>query len=125
MRLRGLVIVCLVSFSVSVAACGGGDDDGDGGGGQAPAAPSGLEVSALEGGAHLTWTDNSDDEAHFMVFRGEGGGELDVIASPTFDTVQYHDADITSGTTYLYAVIAMNEEGVSSERSNEVEFTAP
>ena len=125
MSLRVTVFATLFGVLASTAACGGDDDDNGGGDGVPPAAPSGLEVSALEGGAHLTWDDNSDNEAHFMVFRGEAGGELDVIASPTFDTAQYHDGDVTPGTTYVYAVLAMDEAGVASERSNEVEFTAP
>lgn len=34
-----------------------------------PAAPTGLEASEVAGGAHLTWTDNSDNEDRFTVMR--------------------------------------------------------
>jgi hypothetical protein len=84
-------------------------------------------VEELEGGAHLTWLDNSDDETQFMVMRMNvtDGGDYAAIATPPFDTTQYHDADaLQSCTMYMYMVHAMNDQGMS-EPSNEVEFTAP
>lgn len=110
---------------LGLGACGGDDADDDGGGGDGvPAAPSGLAVEELEGGAHVTWTDNSDNETQFMLMRKDPGGDYEIIASPPFDTTQYHDAVLTAATTYTYMVMAMNDAG-ESEGSNEVEFTAP
>ena len=63
LRLAYLGLVLAVAF-IGAPACGGDDDDS--GGADVPAAPSGLAVEALEGGAHLTWTDNSDNETQFM-----------------------------------------------------------
>jgi len=40
-----------------------------------------------------------------------------------FNTQQYHDAPLTSGMTYVYMVMAMNDAGESD--SNEVTFAAP
>lgn len=89
-----------------------------------PSAPINLEVTEAAGGAHLTWSDNSDNEEHFMVMRKvEGDGEFAGIASPAFDAEQYHDAALTPGTAYVYKVIAMN--GAGESESNEVSFTAP
>ena len=118
----GFVLVSLLG----TAACGG-DDEHHGGDDGAPAPPSGLTVEELEGAAHLTWVDNSEDETQFMVMRMnvDEGGEYAAIASPPFDTIQYHDATgLVSGDTYMYVVHAMNDEGMS-EPSNEVEWTAP
>ncbi len=113
-------------FTVAVLALGACSDDAghEGGGEGVPAVPTGLGAEELDGGAHLTWTDNSDDETQFMVMRMADGGEYETIASPPFDTSQYHDAGLESGTTYTYMVMAMNDAG-ASEGSNEVEFTAP
>lgn len=118
MRLRALL---LASLCLALAACAMDHGDAD----SPPAAPTGLEASEVAGGAHLTWTDNSDNEDHFMVVRMEDGvdPEYDVISTATFDAVQYHDADVTSGSTYMYKIIAMN--GAGESESNEVSFTAP
>lgn len=126
MRIHTGLVILLVGVGALAPACGG-DDEQHGGDEGAPAAPSDLTVEELEGGAHLTWTDNSDNETQFMVMRMNvtDGGEYAAIASPPFDTTQYHDADgLESGKDYMYMVHAMNDEGMS-DPSNEVEFTAP
>lgn len=84
-----------------------------------------LTASVLSGGAHLTWKDNATNETEFMVDRKEmGGATFTTIATPTFDTTQYHDAPITAGKTYVYRIIAMNDDG-HSEPSNEVSLAIP
>ena len=111
----------VVSFAgLLLAACA--DDGGHGGGGAgAPAAPSGLAVAKLGSGAHLTWTDASDNEDHFMIMRKTQGGTYEDVAMVPFNTSQYHDEPVTAGTTYVYMIMAMNANGESS--SNEVTFT--
>lgn len=113
--------VLLASLSISALASCADEGGADG----PPAAPSGLTAEPLGGGAHLTWTDNSDNEVHFMVMRMEDGvdTEYQQIAMTTFDTAQYHDTDVTAGGTYMYKITAMNEAGESD--SNEVTFDAP
>lgn len=105
-----------ISIIVLVAACGGG--------GSAPAAPSNLTAEPLGGGAHLTWQDNSDDETEFMIMRKlQADPDFETIATVGADETQYHDAPLTSGETYVYVVMAMNDAGASE--SGEIEFTAP
>ena len=90
----------------------------------APAAPTNLAVEPRAGAGHVTWIDNSDDEIHFMVMRKEQAAtKYEVIATVPIDTVVYHDAAVTSGTTYVYQIMSMNDVGEST--SNEVAFTAP
>jgi len=90
-----------------------------------PAAPSNLAVGPREGAAHVTWTDNSDDEDHFMVKRKpQGGATYEVVATVPLDKTVYHDAAVTSGTTYTYQIVAMNAAGDAS-LSGEVNFTVP
>ncbi len=104
------------SFIAVVVGCGGG--------GTAPAAPSNLTAEALGGGAHLSWRDNSDDETEFMIMRRLGAeSDFDTIATVAANETQFHDAPLTSGETYVYVVMAMNDAGASE--SGELEFAAP
>lgn len=91
----------------------------------APAAPTMLSAAALGGGAHLTWTDNSDNETEFMIMRMEVGTDADykTLASVPFNSTQYHDAPLTPGKSYMYMVMAMNDGGETN--SNEITFAAP
>lgn len=107
--------------SALLVSCASDEEHGGGGGGTAPAAPTGLAVAKLGGGAHLTWTDASDNEDHFMIMRKAGGGAYAEVDMVTFNATQYHDEPVTAGTTYVYKVLAMNGGGESS--SNEVTFT--
>lgn len=60
-----------------------------------------------------------------MVMRMQVGvdAELLVLESVPFDTTQFHDAPLTSGQTYMYAVMAMNHSGESM--SETITFAAP
>lgn len=91
-----------------------------------PNPPSNLKVTELTGGGHVTWKDNSDDEAQFMVERKVGTGQFAVLAALPFNTTQFHDAPLMAGATYVYRVMAMGKEGGhegKDEYSNEVAFT--
>lgn len=96
------------------------------GGMSGPAAPSELKVEPLGGGAHLTWKDNSTNETQFMIERKTGTGAFTSVGTVPFDTTQFHDAPVTSGTTYVYRVMAMGSGGhLAGSTSNEVTFNAP
>ena len=111
----------LITVALSLLASCTTDMDGSGAG---PEAPTQLTVAALSGGAHLTWKDNSTDEAHFMIERMKhGAGGYEPLASVPFNTTAYHDAPLVAGTVYMYRITAMNDDGESD--SNEVSFTAP
>ncbi len=111
-----LLVPLLVTLAAACADDGGAD--------VAPAAPTNLEVTEASGGGHLTWSDNSDNEDHFMVLRKlEGEATFGVIATATFDAEQHHDAAVTSGTSYVYKIVAMN--GAGESESDEVTFTVP
>ena len=108
-----------ITLALAVAGCMNMDGEG-------PAAPTMLTSEVLTGGAHLTWKDNATNETQFMVQRMEvgGSGSYTTVASPTFNTTQYHDALLTAGKTYVYAVMAMNNSG-ESDMSNEVMLAIP
>lgn len=108
-----------VLFTLAVITASCSDTDG------MPKAPSDLKVEELTGGGHLTWKDNSDDEAQFMVERKVGSGTFDVLTTLPFNTTQFHDAPLTSGLTYVYRVMAMSKKANSEDKnqySNEVTF---
>ena len=108
MRAHTALLILLAGVGLLTPGCGGDDEHHEGDEG-APVAPSGLTVEELDGAAHLTWTDNSDNETQFMVMRMNvtDGGEYAAVASPPFDTIQYHDASgLESGKDYMYMVHA-------------------
>jgi len=108
--------LCLALIFALLLACDA-DDPGD-----PPEAPRELDVASVTGGAHLTWTDVSDDEDEFAIERrGETGAFAELDAVP-FDTTQYHDATATTG-TWIYRVGAANDAGESW--SEEVSVTIP
>jgi hypothetical protein len=83
-------------------------------------------VSEMDGGAHRTWKDNSDNEGSFMLERKVGTDAFAVYKTLDFNTTVYHDADVKAGMAYGYRVMAMPKSGghtASTKYSNEVMFT--
>lgn len=97
---------------------GGGDSSGTAAAVEPPAAPTDLVLSILEGGVHSTWKDASDNEDNFILEKkAAGDADFAVVIELPFDSVTYHDVDVTAGTMYTYRVKAVNAggESVSSE----------
>ncbi|MFW6012935.1 MAG: fibronectin type III domain-containing protein [Candidatus Bipolaricaulota bacterium] len=79
-----------------------------------PSTPS--ELSAEASGPEeieLTWTDNSDNEEGFRIYRN--GSELDTVGS---NTTRYVDDTVRPDTDYSYKVAAFNSAGESSTSSS-------
>lgn len=102
-----------------------------------PAIPTGLAAvgTAGENGAanearpsiDLNWQPNTEpDLAGYIVYRREGSGEWQRI-SPAQPVVgpAFHDANVTAGHTYQYAVSSVDQEGHESAQSAAAEETAP
>ena len=89
------------------------------------AAPRDLVAEPLDGGAHLTWHDNSDNEASFMIERKMPGEDWMTIGMVPFNTTAYHDPQIMSGVTYVYRVMAMPKSGDNGSYSNEAMCMGP
>ena len=91
-----------------------------------PNPPTDLKVTELQGGAHVTWKDNSDNEGGFMLERKVGTGAFATYKSLDFNTTQFHDTDIKAGMTYGYRVMAMPKSGghsADAKYSNEATFS--
>ena len=89
-----------------------------------PAPPAALAAQAVgEQEITLTWTDNSDDESGFHVYRSLGGG-FSLITSTAANVQSFTDTGIGPCTTAQYQVRAFNDTGESSA-SNTATATTP
>jgi len=89
----------------------------------APDAPSGLTATTVSSSQiDLSWTDNSDNEGGFKVYRGTSSGVLVLIETVEAGVTTYSDEGLAPETTYFYAVTATNETD-DSAATNEVSAT--
>lgn len=79
----------------------------------APAAPTNLAAKAAKYSVDLTWTDNSDNETGFKIYRGSSPTSLDLIDTIAADLTSYTDTGLTRKTVYYYKVCAYNAYGES------------
>lgn len=65
---------------------------------------------------HLSWTDNSDNEAGFIIQRRIGtSGSFTNIDSTLADTIQYNDKNVSANTEYCYRIVTYNSAGANSD----------
>jgi len=118
--------VIFVLLGVSLAACGGG---GGGGGNPLaiPAAPSNLVATAASSSAiNLTWTDASNNEDGFRVYRGATSTTVtDCVATLGAGATSYSDNSLAAATTYYYQVKAYNSAGESAASNVASAITSP
>lgn len=89
-----------------------------------PAAPTDLTANILEGGVHVTWKDASDNEDNFILEnKADGDADFSAVVELPFDSVTYHDIDVTPGAGYTYRVKAVNVSGEAL--SNEAVIQVP
>ena len=92
----------------------------------APGPPTLLSASAGSGGISLRWaapaSDGGSPITGFRVYRGIGNGSSALIADLGL-VDSYTDAGTTAGTTYSYAVSAVNAVG-EGPLSNPISATA-
>ena len=82
-----------------------------------PAAPTGLAATPGDREVDLTWDAAPEpDVARYRVWRD--GVQIAVVDDPTFT-----DTGLTNGTTYTYAVMAVDTSGNDSPASDPVEAT--
>ena len=79
-----------------------------------PPAPVGLAAGAANAfQINVAWTDNSTNEAAFLVERSTDGVGFTQIASLPTDTTAYQDIGLVGNTTYYYRVRGTNLAGFS------------
>lgn len=126
-------LVASIAALVLLSACGtpgpGSDDDGNGGA-QPPTAPSDVTVTAGYGYNVVAWTDNSDNETGFVIYRSGGsstvasrGTDAELVtaladgaplAELPPNTVSYLDDTVVPGESYNYSVAAAGPGGVTT-----------
>lgn len=82
--------------------------------GDPPAAPSDLQATAMSGTTiDLIWSDNSDDEDSFIIYRSLDAGfvQLTTIAA---NNTSFSDSNLTPCVTATYRVAAHNAAGESA-----------
>jgi hypothetical protein len=92
-----------------------------------PAPPAALLAVPGPAAVRLAWTPSPDaDVALYAVYRAEGRGGFVRIGTTAPPSTAYVDRDVTAGTTYRYAVTALDRARTPNEsaRSNEVTVRA-
>jgi len=89
-----------------------------------PSAPA-LSAAAGDGVVNLSWTAPADDGGAaitgYQVYRGASSGSLALLTT-VGNVLGFQDTGVANGTTYWYAVAAVNSAG-SGELSNAVSAT--
>lgn len=87
-----------------------------------PSKPSGLTVLAGVNRVFLTWTENKEgDLAGYHVYRSPGSGKGFVrMNSKVLTRTTFSDDSVRSGSTYYYAVTAVDKYENESARSTEM-----
>ncbi len=79
-----------------------------------PAAPSGLTATAASSSQiNLSWTDNSTNEACFIIQRSGNGTDFSQVTTVGANVTSFSDTGLAASTTYYYRVIAHNTAGDS------------
>ena len=104
-----------------------GSGTGAGGAAGAPGGPTGLTATAGNARVSLSWTASPSDGgsplARYQVYLGTSPGTADLSASTPVQSVTGTSTvvtGLTNGTTYYFAVTAVNAAGTMSSASGEV-----
>lgn len=93
-----------------------------------PVAPKGLAAVSGSGVVNLIWDPNTDaDLAGYLILRGEAPGDtLQPLTPQPIKETRYADRAVTPGTSYVYAVVAVDRATPPnrSALSNKVTETA-
>jgi fibronectin type 3 domain-containing protein len=91
-----------------------------------PPVPTGLTVVNAAGAVDLLWNASSgNDLAGYNVYRRAGAGPFDRINKEPAPTPIFHDAKVTPGRHYEYAVTAVDATGNESGKSQPTSITTP
>jgi hypothetical protein len=90
-----------------------------------PSSPSNLDAIATSPfSVRLTWTDNSNDELTFRIFRSvQSATGFAEIGSVYANKTEYHDTGLTPLRTYYYRIAARNKIGESEY--DDIQVTTP
>ena len=88
-----------------------------------PSSPSNMNISQNGSSITIGWTDNSNDETGFRIYRKKTGEEsYSLLTTVDQNIVSYSDNDVTEGIRYFYYLTSFNENG-ESKSSNPIDAT--
>ncbi len=93
-----------------------------------PAPPRNLVAVPTPDAVRLAWSaSQAPNVALYAIYRATGGGAFIRVGSALATNTTYVDRDVRPGTTYRYAVTALDDARTpnESERSNEVPVSVP
>jgi fibronectin type 3 domain-containing protein len=85
-------------------------------------AATNLTATAVGSSITLNWTDNSQIEEVFSIYKKEGAGSFTRIFNAGANVKTYTDNNVSAGKTYTYQVFAV-KTGISGAWSNEATVT--
>jgi hypothetical protein len=99
---------------------------GDGVSTSNPTPPANPPPAPTQHTVHLSWDPSNSTVAGYHVYRSEtASGGFQSITSSLVSATDYDDATVDSGTTYYYAITAVNSSGTESPYSNEATAKIP
>ncbi|OKO97019.1 Phage protein [Geobacillus proteiniphilus] len=89
-----------------------------------PAVPTGLTVTGDDGSASLDWNENTElDLRGYNVYQSTDNVNFTKITASPITTSKYTVTGLMNGTTYYFAVTAVDTSGNESARSSSVSVT--
>ncbi len=79
-----------------------------------PSAPGSTFVSSTEKSVTLEWSDQSNNETGFKVYRSDDGTNFSLAATLSANATTFSDTGLDSSNTYFYKVAAFNSAGENS-----------
>jgi len=79
-----------------------------------PAAPTGPTALNEKTSIGLAWSDTSDNETGFKIYRKPDGSEEFTLLA-TLTTSSYIDTDTSEGVRYFYYIVSYNDKGESAK----------
>ena len=91
-----------------------------------PVKPTGLVATVLnKNSISLTWTDNSDNEASFVIQRSLNGTVWIEVGTVNENITSYIDNGLSPSTSYQYRIVARNAFGNSLPSTKKTATTLP
>src|SRR5205807_2440044 len=87
-----------------------------------PAAPTGLSGSVYGTQVTLSWTNHSNNETAYEIYRKTGSGSYTLVGLLVPTSTSFTDTGVSAGTSYTYRVRAANDLWASGF-TNEVSVT--
>lgn len=89
-----------------------------------PSAPSNLQVRVTGKTITLNWSDNSNNETRFVIYRkiatgGSSSAQLSIYDRVAANQTSFVDTQVAAGNSYMYAVAAVNDTLFSSQATHE------